>query len=384
MKRSALALLLALCLALSGCAAMLDREYALVRPHSQSLTAAEDPSALQASSYQELVSAVLYLVTQHTDSGAIRLYNYTGDVEEDLTTACLEVVHKDPLGAFAVDYIKHEVQRIVSYYEANVTITYRRTAEEVAAIQSVTGSSAIKSELRQTLSAFSPETLLRISYFADDEEYLHSLIAQAYYDTPAAAFGLPQVTLALYPETGIQRIVEIGLTYPGELETLTARSAALEEAADALLDQVEVRSPQALYDLLLAHVSVEEGPDLNTAYAALTQGRADGEGLALAYKLLCDRAGLTCTVVLGREIPVPAEAQLATDQPPEGEATPQPQPPQEERPRFWNIVSVPGEGFRHVDCAAGLFGLTDLQLAELGGYLWDNSYPGCREARTDP
>ncbi len=382
MKRSGLALLLALCLALSGCAAMLEREYALVRPHSQSLTAAEDPSALQASSYQELVSAVLYLVTQHTESGSIRLYNYTGDVEEDLTTACLEVVQKDPLGAFAVDYIKHEVQRIVSYYEADVTITYRRSAEEVAAIQSVTGSSAIKSELRQTLAAFSPETVLRISYFAEDEEYLHSLIAQAYYDTPAAAFGLPQVKLALYPEAGIQRIVEIGLTYPGELEALTARSAALEQAADGLLHQVEDRTPQALYDLLLAHVSAEEGPDLNTAYAALTRGQADGEGLALAYKLLCDRAGITCTVVLGREIPVPAQAEEPTlaGQDPQPEPTPE---PFQERPRFWNIVAVPGEGFRHVDCAAGLFGLTDIQLAELGGYFWDNSYPGCREVRTE-
>ena len=351
MKKRVCSLLLALALPLSGCQAMLEREVASVQPHTQSFTAREDPSALEAENYQELVSAVLYLVTQHTESGIVRLYNYTGDVENDLTAACLEVVQKDPLGAFAVDYIKHEVTRIVSYYEASVSITYRRTAEEMGQVVSVTGSSAIKSELRNALSDFDPTSTLRVSYFAEDDEYLRSLIRQAYYDTPLAAFGMPQIELALYPDSGIRRIVEIGLTYPGEVEDLASRRDELAAAVGPLLAQVENPDVEDLYHLLLDHVDYDPDPALNTAYDALTGGAANGEGLALAYKLLCDSAGLTCTVVQGQD---------------------------ETGPRYWNIVTT-ASGSRHVDAAAGLYGLTDVQLMDAGSYQWDSSYPICRD-----
>lgn len=351
MKKRVCALVLALALPLSGCQAMLERDQSSVQAHTQSFTAREDPSALEAENYQELVSAVLYLVTQHTEEGIVRLYNYTGDVENDLTAACLEVVQKDPLGAFAVDYIKHQVTRIVSYYEASVNITFRRTAEEMAQIVSVTGSSAIKSELRSALSDFAPTCILRVSYFAEDGEYLLSLIRQAYYDTPLAAFGMPQTELALYPDSGIRRIVEIGLTYPGETEELKERQTELEEAVtDLLLNEMEF-TWESLCRLLLDEVEYDPDPVLNTAYHAFLEGKANGEGLALAYKLLCDKAGITCTVVQGQT---------------------------REGPRFWNIVST-NSGSRHVDAAAGLYGLTDTQLQAEGSYQWDRSYPICRD-----
>ena len=351
MRKWLYALILLLVLPLAGCKAMLERDSSSVEPHTQSLTAKEDPSALQAGNYQELVSAVLYLVTQHTEQGVVRLYNYTGDVEADLTAACLEVVQKDPLGAFAVDYIKHELTRIVSYYEASITVTYRRSAEDMGRITAVTGSSAIKSELGSALSSFSPETIQRISYFAEDDEYLLSLVRQAYYDTPLAAFGMPEVTVSLYPETGIQRIVEIDLTYPAEAENLLEKQAALTEAVNHLLLDDTQTEAMDLYDLLRSQVFYSTNSDLNTAYTAFVAGIANDEGMALAYKLLCDMVGLTCTVVQGQG---------------------------EEGPRFWNIVTT-SSGSRHVDCGEGYFGFTDLQLTEVGGYTWDSSYPICRD-----
>ena len=353
MKQRLCVLFLLPVLLLTGCQTMLERSYSSIQPHSQSLTAREDPSALEAENYQGLVSAVLYLVTQHMDSGIVRLYNYTGDAEADLTAACLEVVQKDPLGAFAVDYIKHEVTRIVSYYEASVTITYQRTAEEMGQVVSVTGSSAIKSELRDAFASFTPVVTLRISYFSEDDEYLLSLIRQAYYDTPQSAFGLPEVSLSLYPESGIQRIVEIRLAYPAEAETLALRQARLEQAAAGLLPDDKPGTARQVYDLLLGQVQLEPDPERNSAYDALVDGLANDEGLALAYQLLCGRAGLTCTVVQGTL---------------------------EGQPHFWNIVTT-DSGSRHVDASAALYGLTDTQLTNLGAYEWDRSYPICRDGR---
>lgn len=352
MKVRLCGLVLAMAMALTGCAAMLERDYVFIQPHSQNITTATDPSALQAKNYQELVSAVLLLVTRHVTEGTVKLSNYTGDAESDLTAACLEVVQKDPLGAYAVDYIKHDLGRIVSYYEATLTISYRRTAEEMNQVVSVTGSSAIKTELREALLEFADHITLRMSYFGEDEDYIHDLVAQAYYSAPGAAFGMPQATMTLYPDSGIQRIVDIVLTYPGEEAVLSAQKAELEALAAEILPEGKTYTALEVYDRLGQWAEPDDDPAGNTAYAALTEGRASSEGMALAYQLLCDRAGLPGTVVRGEK---------------------------DGKEAWWNIVTTE-KGSRHVDCSReDGFGLTDARLLELGEYRWSDGYPLCRD-----
>jgi hypothetical protein len=286
-------------------------------------------------------------VSQGQEHGVLTLYNYTQDVETDLTRACLEVVQEDPLGAYAVDYIKHDYTLIVSYYEVNIDITYRRTPEQVASIVSVTGSSAIRRELSNTLADFSSQAVLRVSYFAEDEDYILELVRQAYYDMPTAALGMPEVAVSLYPDAGQQRIVEIDLTYPAGADTLRRRSKELKELT---LDELpQPTTAQSLYEFLEGSVTMEEEAGHSSAYDALIDGVADSEGAALAYQLLCDRAGVECTVVRGTL---------------DGE------------PHFWNIVTE--EDARHVDLSQGLFSLTDDELTAQGLYDWDRGeYPEC-------
>lgn len=356
MKKRLRALALALCFVLCGCGSMFQRSYSSVEPYTQNFAAEQDPSILAAENYQELLSAILYFVTQHAETGTIRLYNYTGEAEADLAQACLEVVQEDPLGAFCVDAVEHDVERIVSYYEARLDLSYRRTPEEIGSIVPVIGNSAIKTELRQALFTLEDTVLLRIIYFSENT-LLEALFDQAYYDTPLSAFGRPELSIQLYPETGRQRIAEIHLTYPEETALLNQKQSELIQAVTALLPNGTPLAPEQLYDLIREHVHYTPLPDCNTAYAALVTGSANGEGMALAYKLLCDRIGLSCTVVQGSNA--------------EGE------------PRFWNIVSTP-TGSRHVDCSQALFGLTDTQLSELGSYHWSGSYPLCRAGAEIP
>lgn len=350
MKKAILALLLAGVLALTGCTAMLERHSISIAPYEPVASSGSGPSSLRVETYQGLVNAVLYLVTEGEEHGVLNLYNYTAqDVEADLTRACLEVVQEDPLGAYAVDYIKHDYSLIVSYYEANIDITYRRTPEQVAAIVSVTGSSAIRRELRKTLTSFSSEAVLRVSYFAEDEDYILDLVRQAYYDAPAAALGMPEVAVSLYPATGHQRIVEISLTYPESPETLLRRSQELKELAPELVG--ESPTAESLYDTVRDGLTVEEGTGHSSAYDALVEGVADSEGAALAYQLLCDQAKVECVVVRGEL---------------------------DGAPHFWNIVTGDGQEYRHVDLSAGLFAVTDAELTEQGAYEWDSAeYPAC-------
>ncbi len=353
------ALTLALLTVLSGCSAMLEREYQSVEPHVRLSVAEDDSNAVWAESYSELQSAILAQVKAHQEVGVIRLKNWKGDVEEQLTRACDEISHSDPLGAYAVDRIQHSFTRMVSYYEATITIDFRRTAEQIAAVTTVTGSGAIRAELVDALDGFVPETVFQINYFDEtqDADYIRNLIREAYYDLPAAALGMPEAQVNLYPDAGSRRVVEVLLTYPEDTKTLQGKRVQLEDAATDLVEPYRT----GLADRVLASVlfstlrerSDADGAAGSTAYHALVEGAADSEGMALAYKELCDLTELPCQVVEGDLDGVP---------------------------HFWTIVTLE-EGSFHVDPSRedGIL-LTDAQMAQ-AGYTWpEGEYPVCGEA----
>ena len=114
MKR--IILIPALCgaLLLSGCSSLLDRPYVMVEPHVERPAVDGDSSTIQVDTYSELVNAVLFFVSQGVEEGTIQLTDYQGEVEEDLNRACVEVAKDDPLGAYAVDFIKNSYTRVLT------------------------------------------------------------------------------------------------------------------------------------------------------------------------------------------------------------------------------------------------------------------------------
>lgn len=361
-------LALVLTLGLGGCASMLDHNYTVVQPHEDGPTS--DGDVITAENYQQLEDAVIYFVDQGMSYGVVHLSNYTpdrGDVEADVDAACLYAVQEYPLGAYAVSYIRPQCSYIVSYYEVNIYISYRRTQDQVKSIVSVTGTSAIREELQDTLRAFGAEAVLRVTYFNEDEKFIQDLVRQAYYDTPESALGMPEVTVSIYPgltegeETapGGVRIVEIQLSYPEDQELLQRKTERLAARLSSIGSQLEVDGDQAgvrtLFDLLrdTAQYSLRdsEGHRVNTAYAALVDGQADSEGMALAFQLLCQYTGVECTVVPGTL---------------------------DGAEWYWNIVTLSDGESRHVDATrADGFALQDAEMAEQG-YQWNREeFPGC-------
>lgn len=349
MKKAILALLLAGVLSLTGCASMLERDYVVVSSYQPVSNLSGTSSALRVENYQELVNAVLYLVTMGEEQGVLNLYNYTQDVETDLTRACLEVIQEDPLGAYSVEYISHDYSLIVSYYEVNLQITYRRSREQVGSITAVTGSGAIRRVISRALTSFAPESVLRISYFTENEGYIRELVEQAYYDSPVTALGMPEAEINIYPNSGTQRIVEINLTYPASSELLRQQSQQLTDLA--LILATEDSTPQSLYEGLADGLTISPDSGKSSTYDALVKKESDSEGAALAYQFLCDRAGIECYLVRGFL---------------NGTS------------HFWNIVLNEDGEYRHMDLAAGLSGLTDEDLPSHGFYVWDTEeYPTC-------
>ena len=296
------ALALSLTLLLSGCVSLSDSAYTVVEPHTEQPVLGENASTVKASTYSELVNGVLFFVTQGMEKGVIQLTDYSGDVEEDLNRACLEVAEDDPLGAYAVDFIKNDYTTILTTYEATITISYQRSLEQISSLVNITGTSAIREEAAQALSTFDTELALRVGSFTGDVETVKEQVRQAYYDTPVAALGMPECSVTLYPDAGVQRIVEILLDYPQEPTVLKRKSEQLQDQAAMILAPIQYQIESRRLDLLL-----ETLPDVvkvdpqggSTAWDALLGEGANDEGLALTFQLLCSDMGLDSEIVEG-------------------------------------------------------------------------------------
>ena len=306
MKWRLCAAVAALSLLLSGCSSLLARSYTSVTPHSATPPAEGDSSILRVENYQELVNALIYLISLGEEEGTVRMYNYDQDVEQSLSNACLEVVQEDPLGAYSVDFIRYDVTPIVSYDEAAVEITYRRTREQVSAIVAATGATAIRSQTQ------GPALLLRhrgrpAHQLLRGGRDLHPnpLPGGLSHASPDTALDLPEAQVYIYPqgeESGRQRIVEVLLTYHLEQKELQRRRTALARRANEIVVSIwGTEGDEAIQTVSAAvldagHYDPEGGA---SAYDALVAGAADSEGLSLAALLLAQRLELTGMVVPG-------------------------------------------------------------------------------------
>lgn len=355
MRKIMCAVMAALMLLSTGCASMLNRDYSSVAPHSATPTAEGDSNTIRVENYQELVNALIYLVNQGEESGSIRYSGEEADFKKLMDEACLEVKQEDPLGNYAVDYIKYSVTSIVGSYEADVQITYRRTREQVASIVDATGAAAIRSELSRALSSFSSEVVLRISYFEEDENYIHQLVRQAYLSNPSTALDFPEAEVAMYPESGQQRIVEVTLTYHQPLQTLESRRNSLSREAERicqpLTELTGIREKLDGITTALQSMGAYSAQGGSTAYDALLGGGGDSQGVALAFSLLCHQVGITCSVVDGQK---------------DGQS------------HFWNVVQT-ATGYRHVDLSrSGSVTYNVDQTMTQQGYVWDTQQvPAC-------
>ena len=217
----ALLLSLGLVLGLAGCGSMLERSYASVTPHTQFSDESDSGSVLRAETYQGLVSALLHLVEQGAEKGELRLYQYsnvTGAAASDVDQACLEVTQEDPLGAYAVDYIKYDVEQTVSYYQINVKLAYNIDPKELKDVISVTGSTAVRQELEELLPDQPKKVVFRIGYFSaeDSAATLRQAVQDAYDNQSSPLPALENINVTLYPDHGQQRVAAITLIWQAQ------------------------------------------------------------------------------------------------------------------------------------------------------------------------
>ncbi|MBQ4381102.1 MAG: hypothetical protein II794_00020 [Oscillospiraceae bacterium] len=301
-------------LTLSGCSGLLEGEYNNSRPHN-SAPALPDTPAVNVSNLSELQHALENLIAAHAEFGRLRFTDYDGDIVSDLAQARLNAVTAYPLGSYAVFYLDYSVNQIVTYYEADITVTYKKTAAEMRTIRSG------EVDLSLFLQWAVENRRINAAFFCGQEDCSQAAVDRAmdtlYFSQPEMLYR-PEVSVSFYPAQEPGAIAELTLTYPyaaAETQTrLTEIRAAAQEIIEAV-DTEDEETPVSTRVTLLAQAlrgQVEydwerEAEDqyspwtqIYTVYGALSQKRAAGEGFAMAFKFICDRMGIECGVVRGR------------------------------------------------------------------------------------
>ena len=176
-RRAAIAYLLALCLTLSGCGALLERSYSTVTPHSAAYRETEDADTLRAENYQDLVNALLILLGEHSEDGIVRIYGDAADKKLLADNACVEVQKETAIGAYLLDYITYDGTMESGYYELSVHFGYRRTAEEQAAIVNATSTEALPDLLRAAIASGADAVAVRIGWYGTDRAGTMALVS---------------------------------------------------------------------------------------------------------------------------------------------------------------------------------------------------------------
>mgnify|MGYP001724148445 CR=1 FL=1 len=200
-------LLLGLLAGLSACGA--DDSYLSVRPHVEpSIPATETPQQEEpptAGNRSELRGAMLSFVRNWTEQGEIRISGYSGDLTADLTETVRYITQEDPIGAYAVDYADAELRGDAQTGTVEVSIVFRRSAAEIDAIVTVSGVNGAHAKIRQALANFDAALTLRIRSYEDAD--FSGYIRTYCLEHPDSAMALPEVSAAVYPETGETRIL---------------------------------------------------------------------------------------------------------------------------------------------------------------------------------
>ena len=203
---------LALCLLLTGCGnAVLERSYSVSAPHSEVYWENENADTLRADSYQDLVNALLLLLGEHSEEGAVRIYNSGEDAAAMAEQACREVQDETALGAYLLEYISYTGAQEHGFYEMQVRLGYRRTAEEQADIITATSTEALPDLLRLAAAreGGGGRIAIRFGYFTTGRDGLREMVAAAQQELAPESAEPWQVYF--YPDTDDVGIVEVVL-----------------------------------------------------------------------------------------------------------------------------------------------------------------------------
>ncbi|MDD3165103.1 MAG: hypothetical protein PHS97_04520 [Oscillospiraceae bacterium] len=302
------ALAAAIGIALTGCGA-LETKYVSVKPHDEQYYNMNDSTdELVADSYLGLKNAMLSLIENREEFGIIRVYTYSGDdVEAGLESATYEVCKSDPLGAYAVEYLSHDCTLIVSYYEIHVYIKYRKTSEQIKSIVRIGGMSGIRNAMTNAFLKSKNSLVLRISSYSEEDDAAdYDWIAKnCYRNLPASIVRIPKITEKVYPNSGIQRIIEYSFSYGETEENMTQHRNALAEKLQMMAENApqltQITQLTRITDKVTGQLEGKRYDKEALLYDLLCGESYNDESIVMAVSQICALMDIECQNVWGKK-----------------------------------------------------------------------------------
>lgn len=356
MKRTLLPLILAVCLLLSGCG-WFNGSYVSVTPHQVQKQAAHTDSIV-ASNYREFLEALKQLVASGTEVAAIHVEEYPAkSLESGVRRAVFDVMHYDPVGAYALEDIQYEIGASSGLPAVSITASYRHNSTELQRIRKAADVQQAQRVVANALEGYEPGIVLLVTHYADTD--FAQFVQDYASDHPETVMEVPQVTQALYG-TGDSRVVELIFSFQTSRDSLRRMQTQVKPVFDSAVlyvsgDGDDHQKFAQLYAFLMERFDYKQETSITPSYSLLRHGTGDSRAFAQVYAAMCRDAGLTCLTVSGTR---------------DGE------------PWTWNMILDGGE-YYHVDllrCSEnGKY--RELTDGEMEGYVWDYSdYPQCSGA----
>ena len=346
-------LLLAVCLLFTGCSTWLDGYYSHVTPFEGSADQT-DTQNTTVKNYTELTKALAALAESGTQNGIIWVPDYDRDVlDKDISRAIDEVKVKNPIAAYAVEEILCEVGSNTGRTAIAVNITYLHDKAEILKIRRVRNITEGAQVIYEKLASCDDSVVLHFALLPETD---FVQLVEDYADTnPQRVMEVPQVTVNIYPETGLSRVVELKFTYENSRERLrTMQRQVGDKFESAVLyvsgDGSKTEKLGLMYAFLMERHDYQIETSITPAYSLLQYGKGDAKAFATVFAALCREAGLEAHVITGTR---------------GGEAW------------YWNLVYDEGTWY-HVDLlrCRQEGGFREWADAEMEGYVWDYAnYP---------
>ena len=370
MKRVILLILcLLLLLTASGCGSILEGEVTVIEPYASRYDDKPDESedTVILLSDEEFAQAVQKMLTQEQTDAVFRI-PLPDDVaarEEELMDVCRSVALDTPLGAYAVYYISCRLTPIVAYCNLQVSVTYKREAEDISSLFTVSSLRYMDSRLQTCLSSFSDSLVFRTSLDELTADYLADRVSYLFRRSPLETVAEPGLEVVCYPNTTGERIMELKFIWPYNASVLDDMRGRMISRTDDISSRTGNTGDYSVIQTLIAEqnsgaVILDEPVSFlsDSAYGFLVNRSGTQRSAALSLKALCDRLNIGCYVVEGWH---------------NGETA------------WWNIVSC-DRNWYHVDPAGvrvspedGSLLLSDDAMTA-DQYFWDvDDYPACPE-----
>lgn len=348
--RKNVALLICLCLLLSGCSFWSDGSYSSVKPHEEPANQTEKP-AVKVADYEDLTAALVSLLESGAENGVLSMkYEDEETARADMNRAIDDICQTNPFAVYGVENMSYTLNAGSGRHMASVQISYLPSRVRANEIQRVQTPADAQKIIVQCLNNCDAGVVL---YLENPEQADYTqMVADYALAYPQKVMEAPEVTVSLYPKQGQTQIVEIKFFYQTSralLRTFQNQVATVFASASQHVagNWTAAQKAERLYTFLMDRYEYNVQTSITPAYSLLMHGVGDSRAFAAVYHAICRQANLDSYVVTGTR---------------------------DGAPWVWNAVQIDGEYYYidllRCDESDGFHLYTQ---AEMTNYVWDYS-----------